>query len=99
MNILQSKTAVITGAGSGIGRALAQGLAAFGVNLALMDIDPDGLGETIGRLPEGDVKTKVYPVDVSDRLEMEAAAARIIDEMGSGGYSDQQRRRIFIGRR
>jgi len=48
----EGKVAVITGAGSGIGRALALNLARKGAKLALSDIDAEGLVETVRR-PSG----------------------------------------------
>ncbi len=47
----KDKVAVVTGAGGGIGRALALQLGAAGARLALSDIDPAGLTETIRQLP------------------------------------------------
>ena len=49
MNTFEGKVAVITGAGSGIGRALAVNLAKKGAKLALSDIDTEGLAETVGQ--------------------------------------------------
>ena len=46
MQVIKGKVAVVTGAGSGIGRALAIALAAQGCNLALADINPESLKET-----------------------------------------------------
>mgnify|MGYP002630072884 CR=1 FL=1 len=77
----------ITGAGSGIGRALAQDLSSRGANLSLADVDSDGLAETV-LLIEADstsaVKTKVTAtvLDVSDRDAVEAWAAQVVEEHG-----------------
>jgi NAD(P)-dependent dehydrogenase (short-subunit alcohol dehydrogenase family) len=72
---LAGRTAVITGAGSGIGRALAQAFAAEGCRLALVDVDPAGLEETRRLLPEAAVTTHV--ADVADRGRMAALPAEI----------------------
>jgi NADP-dependent 3-hydroxy acid dehydrogenase YdfG len=50
MNFVHGGVAVVTGAGSGIGRALAQQLAAAGSALAIADIDEKGLTETAASL-------------------------------------------------
>lgn len=58
------KVCVITGAGSGIGRALAENLAGRGAKLALSDIDAEGLAETVRRVEALGAQVK------SDRLNM-----------------------------
>ncbi|MCK9264054.1 MAG: SDR family oxidoreductase [Deltaproteobacteria bacterium] len=64
MKVLAKKTAAITGAASGIGRALALNLANEGCNLALADIDEPGLNETAG-LIRGSVNVSAHVVDVA----------------------------------
>lgn len=68
MNTLNNKVAVITGAASGIGRALAQQLDAAGCRLVLSDINQDGLNSlaTELRLP-----AQLHTADVSDRQQIE----------------------------
>lgn len=70
--LVAGRTAVITGAGSGIGRALAQRLAAHGCPVALCDWDADGLDETAGTIA-GPVLTRSF--DVRDRQAQMTFAA------------------------
>lgn len=76
---LAHKVAVVTGAGSGIGRALAQELAGRGCRLALLDVDDAGLAET-ARLVGG--APLVRHVDVSDEAAVTAAAAAVVGHFG-----------------
>lgn len=69
---LKDRTAVITGAGSGIGRAIAQSLAQRGCHLALADLSEAGLAETAGLLKSANVRVTSHKLDVADR---EAVAA------------------------
>ena len=55
MKNFQGKVAAITGAGSGIGRALAEELARRGCNLAVSDVDEAGLAETVLRCEKSGV--------------------------------------------
>lgn len=59
------RIAVVTGAGSGIGRALTQALTRAGAHVAAADIDEKGLSETQAACPPGQVTP--YRVDVADR--------------------------------
>ncbi len=74
--------AVVTGAGSGIGRALALGLAARGAHLALSDIDANGLRETQKMLEAFDIKNRIDVLDVSQKDAMFAYAQMIKDHFG-----------------
>ena len=53
MSCFNSKVVVITGAGAGIGRCLAQQCAVKGARLALSDVNAHGLEETLASLPRG----------------------------------------------
>lgn len=82
MQDFNSKVAVITGAASGIGRALALALARQGAQLALCDLDEAGLEETRKLTSGGAPKVSTHRVDVSDRAAVEQWAHAVIDEHG-----------------
>jgi len=75
MRDLAGKTAVVTGAGSGIGRALARAFAAEGCRVALVDLDAAALDETRGLLAGVPVSTHV--ANVADRDRMAALPAEV----------------------
>ena len=83
MRNLNDKTAAITGAASGIGRALALELAAAGCQLALSDLDEDGLAETVARLPPGARRVTHTRLDVADRDAVHAWAERVVADHGA----------------
>ncbi|WP_024799943.1 SDR family oxidoreductase [Nocardia sp. BMG51109] len=63
----RGKVCVITGAGSGIGRALAENLARRGAKLALSDIDTEGLAETVRRCEASGAEVKSDRLNVAER--------------------------------
>ena len=69
------RVAAITGAGSGIGRALAIELARRGTHLALSDVDTTGLAETVAACEGRGVKVSSSQIDVADRDAVFAAIA------------------------
>lgn len=80
MKDLKNKVAVVTGAGSGIGRALAKALATRGCRLALSDVNEEGLAETAAAIERSEVKT--YRLDVGDRDAIYAHAAEVAKDFG-----------------
>jgi butyryl-CoA dehydrogenase len=77
------RVAAITGAGSGIGRALAQELACRGAHLALSDIDDVGLAETVALCEGAGVKVTSQRVDVADRDAVHAWADQVVADHGT----------------
>lgn len=80
---IEGKVAVITGAGSGIGRALAINLAQRGVHLALCDIDQEGLTETHHLLNDFDVQVSTRQLNVTDERAMSKWAIDVVQEHGA----------------
>ncbi|MDZ7911926.1 MAG: SDR family NAD(P)-dependent oxidoreductase [Rhodococcus sp. (in: high G+C Gram-positive bacteria)] len=72
-----AKVAVVTGAGSGLGRSLAQQLGHAGATLALCDVDPGGLEETARLCRAAGIDPLCAVVDVTDR----AALTRFADQV------------------
>ncbi|UYQ91027.1 3-ketoacyl-ACP reductase [Chitinophaga horti] len=79
---LKGKTALITGGGRGIGKALAVALAAEGVNIGLMGRSAATLEETAAVIKNSEVKIATAIADVSDREAVEAAVAKLEAEVG-----------------
>ena len=83
MKNFSGKVAVITGAGSGIGRALAVQLAERGCVLTVADISADGLQETRKLVEAAGAVCSTHIVDVADRATVEEFAAAVVDEHGA----------------
>ena len=78
----KGKVAVITGGGSGIGQALALELASRGCNIALADVNSDGMDETSELLAEHEVHVSQHVADVSSEKAMQALADDVVAEHG-----------------
>lgn len=84
MKSFDDKVVVLTGAGSGIGRALAVNLAGRGARLALSDVNEAGLAETVELAKQaGAREIKADKLDVADREAFTAYAEGIIAHFGA----------------
>jgi len=76
------RVAVVTGAASGIGRAISQRLAERGHRVALLDLDGDGAQRVAASLRAGGVRALGCKVDVVDRGAVDEALAQVRRELG-----------------
>ena len=76
MPLLQNHIAVVTGAGSGIGRAIALGYAREGAQVVLLDMNEKAAAEAAGEIRDTGGKAASFALDVSNREECVAVAQR-----------------------
>ena len=81
-NHFRGKVAVVTGAGSGIGRALAVDLAGRGARLAVSDIDSHGLAETVRQVEALGAEVRSDHLDVGERAAVFAYADAVVEHFG-----------------
>ncbi len=79
---LTGKTALVTGASRGIGRAIALAYAEAGADLALVARSEDSLAELAGEVEGLGRKATVLPCDVTDRAAIQATVAEAIQRLG-----------------
>jgi NAD(P)-dependent dehydrogenase (short-subunit alcohol dehydrogenase family) len=82
MPLLQDHIAAVTRAGSGIGRAIAQGYAREGAQVAVLDVNGDAAGETVQQILNAGGKAQQFVLDVTDRAACNAVAAQVADKFG-----------------
>jgi len=82
MPILQDKVALVTGAGNGIGRAIALGMAGEGASLAAADIDLAAAQKTVEAIASNTRRAIAIEADCGDVASIDAMIARTVAEFG-----------------
>ena len=83
MPLLDSHIAAVTGAGSGIGRAIAQGYAREGARVVVLDVNADAASETAQQILNGGGKAHAFALDVTDRDACRVMATKVAGEVGN----------------
>jgi NAD(P)-dependent dehydrogenase (short-subunit alcohol dehydrogenase family) len=81
--LLQNNIAAITGAGSGIGRAIAVGFGREGAQIAALDINGEAAAETAAQIRDAGGKAQSFTLDVTDHAACRAVAAQVGEEVGA----------------
>ena len=83
MKMLEGKVAAVTGAASGLGRAMALAFAGEGMHAALADVDEPGLNSTLNEVQGRGVRAFAMRVDVSRYQEVESFCSKAIAQFGA----------------
>ena len=79
---LEGKNAIVTGGGSGIGRAIAEALAQQGAVVDILEVDLDGAAETVSTIENASGTATAHECDVTDQAATLAVFEKIVGERG-----------------
>jgi len=80
---LQGKVAIVTGAGSGIGRAIAHGLAREGAAVTVADLEPERAESVAKELRSAGARSLVQQVDVADSADVDRMVQATVEQFGA----------------
>ena len=82
MGVLDGRVAIVTGAGTGLGRGIAQELAEAGANVAVLEIDADSGATAASELSALGIDARSYPTDVAQGEQVDAAFVNVAHDFG-----------------
>ena len=82
MGVLNGQVAIVTGAGTGLGRGIAQQLAEAGASIAVLEIDAASAEVAATELGQTGVEARAYPTNVAVSKEVDDAFAAVVRDLG-----------------